>query len=42
VNLSGTSLIGLDALTNSVTVLAGRSRQAACIKEMLELLKEAM
>jgi hypothetical protein len=42
VNLSDTSLIGLDALTNSVTVLAGRSRQAACIKEMLELLKEAM
>ena len=41
-NLSDTSLIGLDALTNSVTVLAGRSRQAASIKEMLELLKAAM
>jgi hypothetical protein len=42
VKMSDVSLIGLDALTNSVTVLAGRPRQADCIKEMLDLLKEAL
>jgi hypothetical protein len=41
-NFQETSLIGLDALTDTVTVLAGKPQQAACMQEMLDLLKKMM
>lgn len=37
-----TSLIGLDALTDTVTVLVGKPQQAPYMQKILDLLKEAM
>lgn len=40
--LPGVTLVGLDALTNTLTTLTSQSQPARSMQEVLELLKEAM
>jgi hypothetical protein len=41
-SLPGVTLVGLDALTNTLTTLTGQSQPARSIQEVLDLLKEAL
>jgi hypothetical protein len=40
--LPGITLVGMDALTNTITTLTGQSHPAHSMQDVLELLKEAM